>query len=239
MRGSRATARRSATAAAATASARSGRWRIRAGRRTSTSSCAMASASSLAAVRRRRAGNPADFLYQASPTMNARRSSCACNGRRRDGGDVDRGARSARRRLARISARVAAALGSPRQSSHAANGSAGHRRRRRGPRRARVARSSSRRRRQPSRARLSTRARTNSRSLRRLRYWRGVSLTASLARQRDDGALRAPRDRAAHVGQRRGARPGRQDELGQPRQRGVVLGKRLVELQQRPRASAA
>ena len=86
----------------------------------------------------------------------------------------------------------------------------------------------------PSRlARFSTRASTNSRSDRRFRYWRGSARTASTARQRHHRALGAARDRAADMRERRAARAGRQDELLQPRQRGVVVRERLVEPQHR------
>ena len=56
---------------------------------------------------------------------------------------------------------------------------------------------------------LSTRASTNSRSLRRFRYWRGVSLQCLGHAQRHHGTLGAARHGLAHMGlrRRRGCRP--------------------------------
>ena len=76
---------------------------------------------------------------------------------------------------------------------------------------------------------MSTRASTNSRSDRRFRNSRGAALIASLGGQRHHRALRAPRDRARDVRERRAARARGQDEFGQPRQRRVVVRQRGVE----------
>jgi protocatechuate 3,4-dioxygenase beta subunit len=64
-------------------------------------------------------GNAGDFLYRSLARAIARKSRCACSGRPRRRGDVDRRARPARRRLARVGARPSQSASSAPPASRA------------------------------------------------------------------------------------------------------------------------